>query len=65
LEALKEAPSTKRADGAWKTFLGEKTRSEEGKARMAMAMAMAMAFFFFFFKGFENARNYFYGKFLN
>jgi len=61
LEALKEAPSTKRADGAWKTFLGEKTRSEEGKARMAMAMV----FFFFFFKGFENARNYFYGKFLN
>jgi hypothetical protein len=30
-----------------KTFLGEKTRSQEGKARMAMAMAMV----FFFFEG--------------
>ncbi len=49
LEALREAPSTERANGAWKTFLGEKTRSEEGKSRMAMAMAMVFFLFFFFF----------------
>jgi hypothetical protein len=62
LEALKKAPSTERANGAWKTFLDEKTRSEEeGKAPMAMAMAMVfllrLRLLLLLLQGFENARN--------